>query len=158
MAEWSHLDESGQARMVNVAEKSVTHRVAETSGLVRMQPATLEAIRGDTNRKGNVLAAARIAGIQAAKRTDMLIPLCHSIGLDGVEIHFREESPTTLRIHATVRATARTGVEMEALVAVSAAALTIYDMCKALDREMTIEEIRLEFKSGGRSGEFRRKS
>ena len=158
MAEWSHLDESGQARMVNVAEKSVTHRVAVASGMVRMQPQTLEAIRGDTNRKGDVLAAARIAGIQAAKRTDMLIPLCHSIGLDGVEIHFREESPATLRIHATVRATARTGVEMEALVAVSAAALTIYDMCKALDREMTIEEIRLESKSGGRSGEFRRKS
>jgi len=158
MAEWSHLDESGQARMVNVAEKSITHRIAEASGLVRMQPTTLEAIRGDTNRKGDVLAAARIAGIQAAKRTDMLIPLCHSIGLDGVEIHFREVSLETLRIHATVRATARTGVEMEALVAVSAAALTIYDMCKALDREMTIEEIRLESKSGGRSGEYRRKS
>lgn len=157
MAEWSHLDESGQARMVNVAEKSVTHRIAEASGLVRMQAATLDAIRGDTNRKGDVLAAARIAGIQAAKRTDMLIPLCHSIGLDGVEVHFREESRTNLRIHATVRATARTGVEMEALVAVSAAALTIYDMCKALDREMTIDEIRLDSKSGGRSGEFRRK-
>lgn len=158
MAEWSHLDESGQARMVNVAEKSVTHRIAEASGLVRMQAATLAAIRGDSNRKGDVLAAARIAGIQAAKRTDMLIPLCHSIGLDGVEVRFHDESQTTLRIHATVRATARTGVEMEALVAVSAAALTIYDMCKALDREMTIEEIRLESKSGGRSGEFRRKS
>ena len=158
MADWSHLDESGQARMVNVAEKSVTHRIAEASGMVRMKLATLEAIRGDTNRKGDVLAAARIAGIQAAKRTDMLIPLCHSIGLDGVEVHFREESQTTLRILATVRATARTGVEMEALVAVSAAALTIYDMCKALDREMTIDEIRLESKSGGRSGEFRRKS
>ncbi|MBI1322277.1 cyclic pyranopterin monophosphate synthase MoaC [bacterium] len=158
MAEWSHLDESGQARMVNVAEKSVTHRVAEASGLVCMQSATLDAIRGDTNRKGDVLAAARIAGIQAAKRTDMLIPLCHSIGLDGVEVHFREESRTKLRIHATVRATARTGVEMEALVAVSTAALTIYDMCKALDREMTIEAIRLESKSGGRSGEFRRQS
>lgn len=158
MSEWSHLDESGQARMVNVAEKSVTHRVAEASGVVRMLASTLESIRGDANRKGDVLATARIAGIQAAKRTDMLIPLCHSIGLDGVEVHFRDESTTTLKIHATVRATARTGVEMEALVAVSAAALTIYDMCKALDRGMTIEEIRLESKSGGRSGEYRRES
>jgi cyclic pyranopterin phosphate synthase len=158
MSEWSHLDESGQARMVNVAGKSVTHRVAEASGVVRMLASTLESIRGDANRKGDVLATARIAGIQAAKRTDMLIPLCHSIGLDGVEVHFRDESTTTLKIHATVRATARTGVEMEALVAVSAAALTIYDMCKALDRGMTIEEIRLESKSGGRSGEYRRES
>ncbi len=144
--------------MVNVAEKPITHRKAEASGCVRMRPETLDSILHDTNRKGDVLAVARIAGIQAAKRTDTLIPLCHSIGLDGVEVSFEAEPPSLLRIHASVRATGRTGVEMEALVAVSAAALTIYDMCKALDREMTIESIRLESKSGGRTGDFRRES
>jgi len=158
MANWSHLNEAGQARMVNVAEKPVTHRTAVASGIVRMRPETLQSILEDMNRKGDVLAVARIAGIQAAKRTDMLIPLCHSIGLDGVEVSFDAEPPTSIRVHAIVRTTGRTGVEMEALVAVSAATLTIYDMCKAIDREMTIEAIRLESKTGGRSGEFRRES
>jgi cyclic pyranopterin phosphate synthase len=156
MSQWTHLDESGQARMVNVAEKSVTHRTATASGLVRMSPSTLQAIMDGSSRKGDVLAVARVAGIQAAKRTDMLIPLCHQIGLDGVEVHFEPEPPDAIRIRASVRATARTGVEMEAFVAVSTAALTIYDMCKALDRAMTIGEIRLESKTGGRSGEYRR--
>lgn len=156
MSEWSHLDESGQAHMVNVAEKSVTCRTAEASGLIRMLPETLDAILRDSNRKGDVLAVARIAGIQAAKRTDMLIPLCHTIGLDAAEVTFDPEPPDAMRVRTRVVATGRTGVEMEALVAVSAAALTIYDMCKALDRGMTIESIRLESKTGGRSGVFRR--
>jgi len=158
MAEWTHLDDLGQARMVSVAEKSVTHRTAEASGSVQMNQETLAAILDGASPKGDVLAVARIAGIQASKRTDMLIPLCHQIGLDGVEVHFEAEPPCTLRIRSRVRATARTGVEMEALVAVSTAALTIYDMCKALDRSMTIDQIRLECKTGGRSGDFLRES
>lgn len=158
MAGWTHLDENGQARMVDVSEKSVTQRVAEASGLVRMKPETLKAIELNQTKKGDVLAVARVAGIQAAKRTDMLIPLCHSLGLDGVEINFRPQPPDALIIHSTVRTTGRTGVEMEALVAVTTSALTIYDMCKAIDREMVIEQVRLEFKSGGRSGLFTRQS
>lgn len=156
MAGWTHLDEHGQARMVDVSEKSVTQRVAEASGLVRMKPETLSAIESNQTKKGDVLAVARVAGIQAAKRTDMLIPLCHSLGLDGVEINFSPQPPDVLMIRSTVRTTGRTGVEMEALVAVTTSALTIYDMCKAIDREMVIEQVRLESKSGGRSGQFTR--
>ena len=156
MAGWTHLDEHGQARMVDVSAKAITTRVARASGVVRMQPATLTAIVSNQTRKGDVLAVARVAGIQAAKRTDMLIPLCHSLGLDSVEIKFEAVGPDVLEIESTVRTTGRTGVEMEALVAVSTSALTVYDMCKAIDREMTIERIRLESKTGGKSGDYLR--
>lgn len=156
MSGWTHLDEHGQARMVDVSEKAISSRVARASGAVRMQPATLSAIVANQTRKGDVLAVARVAGIQAAKRTDMLIPLCHSLGLDSVEVHFQASGPDLLEIESTVRTTGRTGVEMEALVAVSISALTIYDMCKAIDREMTIEQVRLESKTGGKSGDFHR--
>lgn len=158
MSGWTHLDEHGQARMVDVTDKATTHRTASASGQIRMKPATLEAIESCNSKKGDVLAVARVAGIQAAKRTDMLIPLCHSLGLDSVEVRFTRLPPDLLRIESTVRTTGRTGVEMEALVAVSTSALTVYDMCKAVDRDMTIEQIRLESKSGGRSGDFLRES
>lgn len=158
MSGWTHLDEHGQARMVDVTDKATTQRTASASGLIRMKPATLEAIESSHFKKGDVLAVARVAGIQAAKRTDMLIPLCHSLGLDSVEVRFTHLPPDLLRIDSTVRTTGRTGVEMEALVAVSTSALTVYDMCKAVDRDMTIEQIRLESKSGGRSGDFLRDS
>ena len=121
-----------------------------------MQPTTLALIRDGGHKKGDVLAVARLAGIMAAKRTDELIPLCHSLPLDGVTLGFSFVDPVTLGIEATVRCTGRTGVEMEALAAVSVAALTVYDMCKSVDRAMTIEAIRLEEKDGGRSGRFSR--
>ena len=158
MSGWTHLDEHGQARMVDVTDKATTQRTASASGQIRMKPATLEAIESCNSKKGDVLAVARVAGIQAAKRTDMLIPLCHSLGLDSGEVRFTHLPPDLLRIDSTVRTTGRTGVEMEALVAVSTSALTVYDMCKAVDRDMTIEQIRLESKSGGRSGDFLRDS
>lgn len=158
MSGWTHLDEHGQARMVDVSEKTISSRVARASGAVRMQPTTLAAIVANQTRKGDVLAVARVAGIQAAKRTDMLIPLCHSLGLDSVEVHFQAAGPDLLEIESIVRTTGRTGVEMEALVAVSTSALTIYDMCKAIDREMTIERVRLESKTGGKSGDFHRQN
>jgi len=142
--------------MVDVGSKSVTERMARARGCVRMEPATAKLIREGTANKGNVLEVARLAGIMAAKRTGDLIPLCHPIGLDAVTIDFTFSAESTVEIEATVRVTARTGVEMEALTAVSVAALTIYDMCKAVDRTMTIEQVRLEEKSGGRSGHFRR--
>ena len=156
MTAWTHLDEHGQARMVDVSQKATTIRLARASGSVRMQPETLSAIVSNQMQKGDVLAVARVAGIQAAKRTDSLIPLCHSLGLDSVEIQFEAKGPDMLTIQSTVRTTGRTGVEMEALVAVSTSALTIYDMCKAIDRSMTIEQIRLEQKTGGKSGDYLR--
>jgi len=156
MADLSHFDEAGASRMVDVSGKAVTHRSARASGLVRMEPATLAMIVDRRLAKGDVFEVARLAGILAAKRTGDLIPLCHPLGLDAVELAFTKVDAGTLRIEATVRVTARTGVEMEALTAVSIAALTVYDMCKAVDRRMTIEAIRLEEKSGGRSGHFRR--
>jgi len=153
---FSHLDEHGRAHMVNVSEKPVSLRVARASGLVRMQPETLEAILSGNHSKGEVLSVARVAGIQAAKRTDHLIPLCHSLGLESVEVHFEAMPPDAITIKAEARCTGKTGVEMEALVAVSVASLTIYDMCKAVDRRMLIESVKLDYKSGGRSGEFQR--
>lgn len=140
--------------MVDIAEKPSTRRVAQASGQVLMHPETLTAIYAGSLPKGEVLAVARIAGIQAAKRTDELIPLCHSLGLESVEIQFKKVEPNCLQIESTVSCSGKTGVEMEALVAVSTAALTIYDMCKAIDRAMTIGQIQLEKKSGGRSGEY----
>jgi cyclic pyranopterin phosphate synthase len=158
MADLSHFDELGASRMVDVGAKEVTLRTARASGLVRMSPATQKLIRDKSVAKGDVLEVARLAGIMAAKQTDHLIPLCHSLPLDGVTIDFAFPGNDTVRIESTVKVTARTGVEMEALIAVSIAALTIYDMCKSADRGMTIGEIRLEEKQGGRSGHYQRKS
>jgi cyclic pyranopterin phosphate synthase len=153
----THLDRRGRMRMVDVGEKAVTRREALARGAVKMEPATLEAIVGGRLKKGEALAAARLAGIMAAKRTHELIPLCHQIPLEVVEIEFRPDTArATLHIQARAATVARTGVEMEALMALSAAALTIYDMAKAIDRAMTIEAIRLVGKSGGRSGTFKR--
>lgn len=159
MGELSHLDEHGRPRMVDVGRKEATKRVAVASGCVRMRPETLEIIIGRKVAKGEVLAVAQLAGIQAAKRTWELIPLCHPLSLTSISVSLDQDRELPgVRIQARVEAVDRTGVEMEALTAVSVAALTVYDMCKALDREMTIGEIRLEFKSGGKSGTFRRQS
>jgi cyclic pyranopterin phosphate synthase len=156
MAELTHFDDQGASRMVDTSDKAETLRQARASGRVRMASATAELIRNRALAKGDVLGVARLAGILAAKRTGELIPLCHPLPLTGVTVDFRFESPDLLVIEATVRVVGRTGVEMEALVAVSLAALTVYDMCKSVDRGMTIESIRLEEKSGGKSGPFRR--
>jgi cyclic pyranopterin phosphate synthase len=154
-ARLTHVDEGGRVRMVDVGEKPVTRREAVARGAVRMETATLAAIMGGTLKKGEALAAARLAGIMAAKRTHELIPLCHQIPLEVVEVDFRpNRARSTLEIQSRAVTEARTGVEMEALVAASAAALTIYDMAKAIDRAMVIDAIRLVRKSGGRSGEF----
>jgi cyclic pyranopterin monophosphate synthase len=154
MSELTHFDERGASRMVDTSDKPETLRQARASGLVRMAPATLALIRDRALAKGDVLEVARLAGIMAAKRTGELIPLCHPLPLTSVTVDFAFESDSLLRIAATVRVFGRTGVEMEALTAVSVAALTVYDMCKAVDRGMTIERVRLEEKSGGRSGTF----
>lgn len=154
MSGLTHIDQHGQARMVDVSDKAVTQREARASATVIMLPATLAAILANQARKGDVLAVARVAGIQAAKRTDMLIPLCHSLSLSSVEVHFQATGPDRLEIESIVRTTGQTGVEMEALVAASTSALTVYDMCKAIDRQMTIEQIRLNAKTGGKSGDF----
>jgi cyclic pyranopterin monophosphate synthase len=143
--------------MVDVGQKAETAREAIATGAVRLEPATLRAITRGQVPKGDVLAAARLAGIQAAKRTHELIPLCHPLRLTAVEVELTPRArPAAVAIRATVRCFDRTGVEMEALVAVSVAALTVYDMCKAIDRGMTIEAVRLEEKRGGQSGTWRR--
>jgi cyclic pyranopterin phosphate synthase len=152
----SHFDADGASRMVDVGDKPVTARTAEASGRVRMRSETLKLIQDRCVAKGDVLEVARLAGIMAAKRTADLIPLCHPLALESIEIAFGFPEDDCLEIRAVVRITAKTGVEMEALVAVSTAALTVYDMCKSVDRGMTIEQIRLEGKSGGRSGTFQR--
>src|SRR5437660_5544988 len=154
MSELSHFDERGASRMVDTSAKPETLREAKASGLVRMAPATLALIRDKGHAKGDVLEVARLAGIMAAKRTGELIPLCHPLPITAVTVDFTFEGDSILRIEATVRVFGRTGVEMEALAAVSIAGLTTYDMCKAVDRGMTIESIRLEAKSGGRTGDF----
>jgi cyclic pyranopterin monophosphate synthase len=156
MSELTHFDERGASRMVDVSAKPETLREARASGLVRMAPATAALIRDFALSKGDVLETARLAGIMAAKRTGDLIPLCHPLPITGATLDFAWDADDLLRIEATVRVFGRTGVEMEALTAVSVAALTVYDMCKAVDRVMSIERIRLEEKSGGRSGAFRR--
>jgi len=152
----SHVDERGRARMVDVSAKLVTQREAVARGTIRMRPQTLTLIRGGKIAKGEVLAVARIAGIMAAKRTAELIPLCHPLPIEVAGIDFTARGRDSLEIEARVKVSGKTGVEMEALTAVSAAALTVYDMCKAVDREMVISDIRLMEKRGGRSGEFRR--
>jgi cyclic pyranopterin monophosphate synthase len=156
MSELTHFDEHGASRMVDTSGKAETARQARASGRVRMAAATLRLIRGGELAKGDVLEVARLAGIMAAKRTGELIPLCHPLPIEAAQIDFTFEGDDVLCIEATVKIFARTGVEMEALTAVSVAALTVYDMCKAVDRGMTIERIRLEEKTGGKSGVYQR--
>lgn len=151
----THLDEQGAARMVNVGEKQVTQRVASAQSVITMQPETLRMIADGTAPKGDVFACARIAGIMAAKKTAELIPMCHPIPIESVEIAIEAISETQVRVVSTLRCSHKTGIEMEALTAASIAALTIYDMCKAVDRGMRIDETLLLYKNGGRSGEYR---
>ena len=152
----THIDEQGRANMVDVADKPDSQRVAIAAGRVTMKPATLQLIREGDIKKGDVLSIARIAGIMAAKRTAELIPLCHPLSIDKVALDLRlNEEDSAVDISATVRTTGKTGVEMEALTAVSVAALTIYDMAKAVDREMRISDIRLLEKRGGTRGDYR---
>ena len=156
MPEFSHFNDQGRARMVDVTEKAPTFRRAAAAGEIQVSKETLTAIREGKLKKGDVLAVAQVAGIQAAKHCWELIPMCHPVPLTGVDIRFSlAEEPCRVEILAEVSCTGPTGVEMEALTAVSAAALTIYDMCKALQKDMRIEHIRLLAKSGGRSGDFR---
>ena len=155
----THVGASGEARMVDVTNKETTVREAEARGVVSMQQRTLDLIRRDATRKGDVLAVARVAGIMAAKRTSDIIPLCHGLPLTGVEINFDlDDARCRIDITARTRTASQTGVEMEALTAVSVAALTIYDMCKAVDRGIVIGDIRLTYKSGGKSGTYRAES
>ena len=152
-----HFDESGQATMVDVAGKDETHRVARAHGRITMLSATLEQVAAGTAKKGDVLGVARIAAIQAAKNTSMLIPLCHPLSLTRIAVDFTLDRETSsVDCTATVETVGRTGVEMEALTAVSMGLLTIYDMCKAVDRGMRIESVAVLEKSGGRSGHWRR--
>jgi cyclic pyranopterin monophosphate synthase len=154
----THVDAAGAAHMVDVGDKQVTARQSEARGSVAMRRETLELIRRNAATKGDVLGLARVAGIMAAKRTAELIPLCHTLLLTSVEVDFSfDEEGSRLDIVARVKTAGKTGVEMEALTAVSVAALTIYDMCKAVDRGMVISDIRLTLKSGGKSGTWRRK-
>ena len=155
MAQLSHLDEQGRARMVDVSEKEVTSRIATACGTIHMLPETLALILGDKIEKGDVFSVARVAGIMAAKKTSELIPMCHPLNITSVAVDLAPgNNPARVDIEASVRVSGKTGVEMEAMTAVSVAGLTIYDMCKAVDREMTIGEIRLVKKSGGKSGTF----
>ena len=156
MPDLTHFDESGAARMVDVSAKPPTHRTATASAVVRMAPATLALITDRKLAKGDVFEVARLAGIMAAKKTSDLIPLCHPLPLTGVTVDIVAAPPDVLNIRATARVFGPTGVEMEALAAVSLAALTVYDMAKAVDRGLVIEAVRLEVKSGGASGDFRR--
>jgi cyclic pyranopterin phosphate synthase len=158
MGKLSHFDESGASRMVDVGQKAISQRTARASGLVRMNASTLTLIFDKKATKGDVLEVSRIAGIMAAKRTAELIPLCHTLPLESVTIEFSKVDDSTLRIDATAKIEAKTGIEMEALTAVSVAALTVYDMCKGVDRGITIGPIQLEEKSGGRTGQWRRSS
>ncbi|MET0500316.1 MAG: cyclic pyranopterin monophosphate synthase MoaC [Candidatus Binatia bacterium] len=158
MTKLSHLDEQGRARMVDVSEKEVTSRMAVARGTVYMRAETLALILEDKIEKGDVFSVARVAGIMAAKKTPDLIPMCHPLNITSVEIELTPaENPARVEIEASVRVSGKTGVEMEAMIAVSIAGLTIYDMCKAVDREMSIGEVCLLKKSGGKSGTFIRK-
>jgi cyclic pyranopterin phosphate synthase len=153
----THLDESGHARMVDVSDKDITQREATARAVVSMQPETARLISSGGMPKGDVLAVARVAGVMAAKRTPDLIPLCHPLPISGVEMRLDlDVERAELEIQATVRVTGRTGVEMEALTAAAVAALTVYDMCKAVDRGMSIGRVELLHKVGGKSGEFKR--
>ena len=158
MGNLSHFDEQGRSRMVDVTTKAVTERMARARGRVRMATDSLRRIVDRKVEKGDVLEVARLAGIMAAKRTADLIPLCHPLPLEAVRIEFEIRQENSISIEAEVRTTARTGVEMEALTAVTVAALTIYDMCKSIDRNIRLEEVQLEEKTGGRSGHYLRLS
>lgn len=156
--ELTHLNAAGEAHMVDVGAKAVTCREAVAESTLVMQPETLSRIAAGDMPKGDVFAAARIAGIMAAKQTSTLIPLCHPIALTSVEVSLAAEAPDRVHITASARCTGQTGVEMEALTAASVAALTVYDMCKAIDRGMEIQDVRLLRKSGGKSGCYRREA
>jgi cyclic pyranopterin monophosphate synthase len=157
MRKLSHLDEQGRARMVDVSDKGVSRRIAVARGAIKMRPETLALILEDKIEKGDVFSVARVAGIMAAKKTSELIPMCHPLNITSVETNRNpRENPARVEIEAAVRVDGKTGVEMEAMTAVCVAGLTIYDMCKAVDREMSISEIRLVKKSGGKSGAFNR--
>lgn len=153
--DFSHFNQEGRAKMVDVTEKTATSRQAVAAGTVYMNQATIQAVRTGGIAKGDVLAVAQVAGIMAAKRTAEIIPMCHPLPLTAIDLHF-SVADTQIDIVATVRCKGETGVEMEALTAVSAAALTIYDMCKALQKDMTIGQIRLLEKTGGKSGPWQR--
>ena len=154
--DFTHFNEQGRARMVDVTDKPPSHRSATAAGSVHMLPSTVDAIRTGGVPKGDVLAVAQVAGIMAAKRTSDIIPMCHPLSLTGVDIRFALRDDA-VDVEATVKCKGETGVEMEALHAVSAAALTIYDMCKALQKDMVISDIRLLEKTGGKSGDYHRK-
>jgi len=155
MSDFTHFNAQGRARMVDVTDKPATHRTATAAGTVRMSRATAEAIRTGGVPKGDVLAVAQVAGILAAKRTSELVPMCHPLALTGVDLRFALRDDA-VDVEATVRCLGETGVEMEALHAVTVAALTIYDMCKALQKDMEITGVRLLSKTGGKSGDYRR--
>tara|TARA_R110000787_G_scaffold212253_1_gene321985 strand:- start:2228 stop:2713 length:486 start_codon:yes stop_codon:yes gene_type:complete len=154
----SHIDADGNASMVDVSDKDVTHRIATAAGSVLMEPETMRLIQQGDMKKGDVISVARLAGIMGAKKTPELIPLCHPLALEAIDVELTlDPARNAVDITATCRVSGRTGVEMEALTAVSVAALTIYDMCKAVDRTMRLTDIRLMAKSGGRSGDFTNK-
>ena len=155
MAKLSHINEDGEAQMVDISGKSVTQRVATAEAKLEMAPATLRMILDGEVPKGDVFAVSRIAGIQAAKRTSDLIPLCHPIALTNVSVDFESQGNDELRIRASASVNGQTGVEMEALTAVTVAALTVYDMCKAVQKDIAVRDIRLLFKSGGKSGSWK---
>lgn len=158
MARLSHLDSEGRARMVDVTDKDATSRVAVVRGMICMRPETLDMIVENKVAKGDVFSVARVAAMMAAKKTPDLIPMCHPLNITSVELSLTpERNPARVEIEAVVKVTGQTGVEMEAMTAVAVCGLTIYDMCKAADREMSIGEIRLVKKSGGKSGTFSRK-
>ncbi|MEE8480984.1 MAG: cyclic pyranopterin monophosphate synthase MoaC [Desulfobacterales bacterium] len=155
MKEFTHIDKEGRVRMVDVTDKEPTSRIAVAQGVVTMNQTTFEKIQNQTIKKGNVLETARISGVMAAKKTSELIPMCHPLNITHVKVDFFPDNATSsIRIESSVRTVDQTGVEMEALTAVSVAALTIYDMCKSYDREMNISDIYLLEKSGGKSGTF----
>src|SRR5438093_1092876 len=158
MARLTHLDDQGRARMVDVSEKEVSSRIAVARGSIHMRPETLDLILESKMEKGDVFSVARVAGIIAAKKTSELIPMCHPLNITSVEIELNpEKNPARVEIEASVQMNSKTGVEMETMTAVSVTGLTIYDMCKAIDREMSIGEIRLVKKSGDKNGTFIRK-
>ena len=157
MSDLSHVDRSGQARMVDVSAKETTERLARATGVISMSPKALDAVRKNEVKKGDVLAVARIAGVMAAKRTAELIPLCHPLMLTDVQVVAEiDDTIPGIRVESTVRTAGKTGVEMEAIVAVSVTLVTVYDMCKSLDKSMVISDIRLAEKTGGRSGTWKR--
>ena len=151
----THINDQGRARMVDVSEKAITHRIAVAAGSIYMQPETLQAIIDGQIKKGDVLAVAQVAGIMAAKQTSSIIPMCHPLMLSGIDIHFETDAKeNAVHIKASVKTTGQTGVEMEALTGVQVTLLTIYDMCKAIDKHMVMTDIHLVEKTGGKSGDF----